>query len=519
MPFIIDNIAVLFIASVVCGLGWLFGGRDQVLLLKVIPWLTVFMVEVALCFPQRHSGESTAHARSRAWSAMKKDPLVWTTLGFLALLLIPFLNTGLCPDCDKVLIDQGHSPAPPFSLLPFCVDRIRHLNVVMWFAPSLLAMLAARHALVERGKRTLIEAIVWNGAAMALLGFVQQVTDAPGPLWRPFPNGVRVYFFSTFGYPNMAGCYFATVFCLSVAAWRRRADDVHQDIEKTNAGRRFARHRLFWMKHFMMIPSILCLFATMDTLSRAAIILVASAAAILFVHAAVTTLAKMKKADRVRALAFCGLALIVLAIIASGFMPDSVQKEMHTVDTREALDRVTGRGEYHSKVAMEIWREHAAFGVGGWGYIHFSPLKLPPRKYWAPGSANVHNDHLQFLVEHGFVGYLLLVAIVAMLLGPTCSTWIRLSKATRFLPANRRPPPPQALFALPAPAFAVLVAAAIPVIHAFGDCPFRSAAVMSLFFTMLACIDGYLPRDAASDDQPSDVESRHRRHHHHHHSN
>ena len=519
MPFVLDNIAALFIALVVCGLGWLFGGRDPDMLLKVMPWLTVFMVEVALCFPQRHIGESTAHARSRTWSAMKKDPLVWTALGFLAMLMIPFLNTGLCPQCDEMLIEQGHSPAPPFSLMPFCVDRMLHLNVVMWFVPSLLAMLAARHALTARGKRTLIETIAWNGAALALIGFIQQVTEAPGPLWRPFRSGSHVYFFSTFGYPNMAGSYFAILFCLSVAAWRRRAEDVHQNLEKTNAGRRLSRHRLFWKKHFMMIPTIICLFATMDTLSRAAIILVSAAAAVLFVHAAVAALAKMKKADRVRALAFCGLALIVLAVIASGFIPESVQKEMRTVDTREALDRVTGRGEYHSKVAMEIWREHAAFGVGGWGYIHFSPLKLPPRKYWSPGSANVHNDHLQFLVEHGFVGYLMLVAIVVMLLGPTCSTWIRLSKATRFLPANKRPPPPQALFALPAPAFAVIIAAAVPIIHAFGDCPFRSAAVMSLFFTMLACIDGYLPDDASSNETSADEEGRRHHRHHHRHSN
>ena len=515
MSFLIDNIAALFIAFVVCGFGWLFGGRDPALSLKVVPWLTVFMAEVAMCFPQRHPGESTAHARARVWKAIKKDPLAWTVLAFIVLLCVPFANTGLCPDCDRHLIEQGFSPNPVFRFLPFCVDRAMHLDVTMWFVPSLLAMLAAKHSLTHVGKRNLVEMLVWNGAALAILGFVQQLADAPGPLWRPFGNGIRVYFFSTFGYPNMAGSYFTMLFCLSVAVWRWCADDIHERIEKTNEARRFARHRLFWMKHYMMVPAIVNLFAALNTLSRAAIILVACSAVILFVHAAMVALSKMKKVERVRSAAFCGLALIVLAIVASAFMPDGVHREMSTVDAIGALDRVTGRGEYHSKVAMEIWREHAPFGVGGWGYIHFSPTKLPPRKYWAPGSANVHHDHLQFLVEHGFVGYLMLVAIVGLLLAPACSTWIRLSKAARFLPKKSQPPPPQALFALPGAAFAVLVADLVPVIHAFGDCPFRSAAVMALFFVSLACIDGYLPFDTGADARTGDDDSvrRHRSHH------
>ena len=65
MSFIHKNAAVLFISFVVCGFGWLFGGRDADLVLKTMTWLSVFMTEVALCFPQRREGESTSHARTR----------------------------------------------------------------------------------------------------------------------------------------------------------------------------------------------------------------------------------------------------------------------------------------------------------------------------------------------------------------------------------------------------------------------------------------------------------------------
>ena len=225
MSFIHENVAALFIAFVVCGFGWMYGGRDPEVVLRYMPWLTLFMLEVAICFPQRHPGETTSHARTRVWRAMKKDPLVWTALGFVALLCIPFLNTGLCPLCDRALIALGHDSKPPFGFLPFCVDRVRHLHVFMWFLPTLAAMVATRHCLTRYGKRTLLEMVVWNGLALAVLGFVQQISDAPGPLWRPFASKSHVYFFSTFGYPNMAGDYFTTLFGLAVGLWRWQLDE------------------------------------------------------------------------------------------------------------------------------------------------------------------------------------------------------------------------------------------------------------------------------------------------------
>ena len=45
-----------------------------------------------------------------------------------------------------------------------------------------------------------------------------------------------------------------------------------------------------------------------------------------------------------------------------------------------------------------------------------------------------------------------------------------------------------------APAFCILMAAVATVIHAFGDCPLRSPAVLTLFFVSLAAVDGFLPK-------------------------
>lgn len=479
MRFIHNNIAVISIFILTGGLGWLYGGTVSAVLRPVVPWLVVFMLDMALCFPQRRDDESTSFARERVWEAMRNDPLVWVVVAFLLLMCIPFFNVGLIP---------------PMQYLPYCIEPIWHYNVLQWFLCALAAAVVAKHSLNRMGKRTLVEMLVWNGVALAVLGFVQQVAGASGPLWIDMGKDSG-HFFSTFGYPNMAGDYFTVLFCLSMAQWRERVNEVRHTIEATHVKHLISSHRLFWIKNYMLIPALVNFFAALNTLSRAAIIMVSVSAVILFAHTFVMALSRMHKADRVRAGAFCALALLLIAVVATTFMPDGVQREMKTVDSREALDRVTGRGERHSAMATQIWRENLLFGCGGWGYARICDERLPIRYNKGSGAANVHNDHLQFLTEHGLVGYGLLVACVVLLLIPTGRAWIKISKGTRFLPVKRQPPPPQSFFALPGSAFAMLVAAAVPVVHAFGDCPLRSPAVLTLFFVTLACVGGYLPRE------------------------
>ena len=39
-------------------------------------------------------------------------------------------------------IAAGRDADAPVPFMPFCVNRLNHLNVVMWFVPALTAMLA-----------------------------------------------------------------------------------------------------------------------------------------------------------------------------------------------------------------------------------------------------------------------------------------------------------------------------------------------------------------------------------------
>ena len=490
----------MYIALVTSLLAWMFGGTHSAPLQSVLPWLFLCTAEVMFFFPQKTEDESTYDARERVWFAMKKDPLVWVSAALIVLLAIPFTNSGLCPHCDRELIALGNNPEPPIKFLPFCVNKIHHLNVFLWFATALPCMVAVKHCLRRRGKRMLMEMIVWNGFALALLGFIQTVTGAEGPLWQPFENVKQAStFFSTFGYPNMAGDYFTTLFGIAVALWRRSNDEVSEEVRKGNDSLNLNPYKTFWRRHYRLIPAVVFFFAAVNTLSRAAIILVSSLTAIYFLHTFISFTHRMNRADRLKkgtiALAVTG----AIVFIASLSIPEDVQREMDTVNTTEVLERVTGKGQYHARVATELWKDHYLFGCGGWGYKHFCISKMTPEELKSiqmVGGMNVHNDYLQFLAEHGLVGFGLMVVIVLMLVSPVVRAWKKLVRSVRFAKASALPAKPVQLFALPAPVLFILLTAVATFIHGFGDCPLRSPAVLTLFLVSLAVLPGFLPKSA-----------------------
>ena len=503
MLFLFENAAAIAVAAVVSLMGWLFGGTRGDVLLVVVPWVLLFLVEIMICFPQRYSYETTYEARERVWSDIRSDPLVWLAIGFGVLMLVPFVNKGLCPQCDYASIAAGVDASPPIKYLPFCVDRLSHLNTVIWFATAFVTAITAKHALLKSGKRLALSLIVWNGVLLAVFGFVQHGMGAPGPLWQEAnalaPKWRATLFFSTFGYCNMAGSYFVLLFGLAVALWRDCCEKYHEiRLAKEKDGDASENRHMFWRKHYYLIPAIIIFYAALNTLSRAAIILAVVTATVYFFHTFVSFLSRRSKARRAWAAFWSMLAFGLIVLFSLNYAPDDIRREMDSLDTEEVLNRTTGKGVYQSSVAYEIWKDNFLFGCGGWGYKHLSVPKLLPRirkgeRLGGPGQGNVHNDYLQFLVEHGTVGFGMIVAFVVLLLVPVFKTWNWLIKGQRFKKKKDQPPAPIQIFALPAPAFCILTANTAVLIHAFGDCPLRSLAVLSLFFVSLSTITGFLP--------------------------
>lgn len=506
MRFLYNNAVAIFVAVLCSVLAWFYGGTVASTLLPTIPWLLAILFEMMICFPQRHTGETTFDARRRVWKQMKRDPLTWIVVLFLLLLIVPFVNKGLCPACNYPEIHfEGAKEAPPFPFLPFCVDRMEHLNVTVWFFSAFLAMLAVKHALLKQGKRLVLELIIWNGVALSVIGLIQYVAEAESPLWAK-GWGEKSYFFSTFGYPNMCGDYFTTLFAIAVALWRRRLDEVSYN-ERLAEVVGSSRNR-FWEKHYPLIPAVIFFLSALMTLSRAAIVLVCLLGLIFFIHSAIGIFHKAKNVKRVKILALDLFVLVFISLMfyvfffshesefSSGDLRDEINKEVSTLSAETVLDRASGYGQYHVRVAKDIWLDHFLFGCGGWGYKHFCSSKMSDEEFMKTqtvGGMNVHNDFVQFLAEHGLVGVVMIVSIILMLLRPIVCIWRRLIASASFMKGSKRPPKPITVFALPASAFFLILAIFATLMHSMADCPLRSPAVLTLFFVVLASIDGFLP--------------------------
>ena len=538
------SIPALLIFPTLAALAWIRGGTHGDMLVPTVPWLLTLVFEVLICFPQRHAGEDAVQARQRCWRRVGRDPVFFLTLLFLVVVLgVAFLNKGLCPTCDldailkslspeecrqlKVIGDDL-APAPPIPFVPFCVHLRDHFEVLMWFLPALTAMLAARHALLRHGKRMLVEMLVWNAAALAAFGFVQRATGAKFVMmWdqaeydafvvalrsasgidymRPDPD-----FFATFGYPNKAGCFFVLAFALSLSVWMTRVREVEAEPKSSKA--EVTRQRLllrFIRAHYALVPVALNFLAVLFTFCRTAIVMALAIAGFAFLyHILRMLLARVDRARQVKRAVFSFVGAAILLVIGVVFAPErkedssmsrrDVAGELGTITGTGLLDRATGKYDHQSRIAVELFKKYPVFGCGGWGYKHLSlnqmqKMELPSTN--APGTANVHNDYLQFLCEHGAVGLGCLVGMFFCLVVPIFREWGRLYRAARFLSPDNAPPSPRAIYCFPPGAFWILVGCFAVALHAIVDAPLRSGAVLGLFFVSLACADGYLPHQS-----------------------
>ena len=509
--FLYRNIAPFLVFLTLVAFSWICGGSRSEYLQPVMPWLWALACEALFFFPQRHGYEDVVMARHRVWGALVRDPVTWCAMVLLAVLVLPLVNHGLCPICDYPAIMAGADPKPLVPFAPFCVNIEQHYAVVVWFVPALTATLAVKHALLKDGKRAFLEMAVWNSAALVVLGFVQQATGATAPLWEDTPD--RAYFFSSFGYPNKGGSFFAMSFALAFGLWRYRSQavDAMKPIDPNSSSVHEQQVRRFIHANYAMLPMALCFFGALCTLSRAAILLSFVLAGLGFLYVLCEMLfSRRDRASRVRRAAVTVVGGMAVLVAVNVFAPSDLGKELDTLSGSAVIDRVSGKAQYHTRVATEIFKAYPFFGVGGWGYRHFCiPFMREDelKQLQTVGGTNVHNDYLQFLAEHGAVGAGALFAAWLLLALPIFRKWGKLYKVARFSKREQAPPRPTAVYSLPAPAFWIVAGCAAVLVHAFGDCPMRSPAVLTLFMTSLACADGFMPREEDDDFDDEDSEA------------
>ena len=491
MSWFVRNALVVNIFALVLAFSWIHGGTRPDHLMPVVPWLTIFALQMLLVFPQAKSTENLIEARQRVYKSLRRDPLTWLALILLALLIIPLFNVAGVPVFDSAS-GTWNNPAPPIAWLPFCVAPDQHAVLLLWFPPALVAALGARHGLLKRGKRLLLELCCWNGAVLAVIGFAQLLTETKSMLWFV---PLESHFFSTFGYPNFAGAFFTLIFALSAGMW---VFDATLFMQSEQVAIMQSEKNIFY-KHRMLLPVALTFLAALASLSRAAILLSVLVAIFYSLYVVMFVWNRISKVARIKifAVLFGVIALMVMSLMAFKF--SAFKKELETISYDAVVSRVTGAGYYHVRVAKEIHKDYPTFGVGGWGYPHFQMQYMTPediKHMQIQGGVNVHNDTRQFLAEQGNVGFGVMLACVLSLLIPLLISAYKLianSFKVSKADSDSNSPAGHWFYCIPPPLIAVFIGTAATVAHSMGDLPFRTPAVLTVWMLAFVCVPGWIP--------------------------
>ena len=492
MNWLVKNILLIHIFALVLAFGWIEGGTRSDLLFPVVPWLTFFVLEWLLVFPQAKSTETLAEARVRVWRSLARDPLTYVALVLTALLIIPLFNVARPPAYDTTL-RQWLNFKPPVTWLPFCVDAKEHAILLLWFPPVLIAALAARHGLLKKSKRWLLEGICWNGGALALLGFAQIYSGTDKLLWlTPLPG----HFFSTFGYENFAGAFFTLSAAIALGLWFYDATENLRCTALNTSGASVDRE--WYGTHRLLLPAVLCFLGSFASLSRAAILLSVIIISTMGLYMLVYVWKHVTSGFRVTILASVFAIIVIVGTSFVFFKFDSFKAEVRSITLPAIVERVTGSGYYHVRVAKKIFNDHPVFGVGGWGYARYQLQYFTPedkQHMQVVGGINVHNDTFQFLAEMGAVGYALILLCVVFLVAPLFGQVWTVCRAKSESETNGTATGiiGEWFYRVPIPLVAVSIGASATVCHSLGDLPFRDPAILIVWVLAWSCVPGWMP--------------------------
>lgn len=494
----------LHVALLIVYASWAKGGSSPYYS-WALPWLALGIIEVMFLFPPSKEFENPAIATKRMIRNILLDPVTYIGLALVGFLTVQWANgprvRSLDEDGSFVFSD------PPCPSLPFCVEQDLALQVLFWFIAIVVAVIAVRHALKPSARYVLLKLIVANGALLSILGFVQNPNFAQsGEILWCIP--VDVYYFSTFGYPNHAGAFFELTTAINIGLVIRALGDVeHSD-------------GLGWMS----IALLANIAGALGSLSRAALILTAGILLIGLLYALIYLFRRISSGKYMCLLVF---SLVILAACAAfALMPGSpLAKEAATIIPKDkpAVEATTlssgliddsslpdanqsiigkvwdsvyklGDRQLLADAALSIWKKHPWAGVGGWGFRQYVAGEVGEEKWeylQSAGRANVHNDPIQFLCEHGAIGFGLMFALFVALVVHTFMRFGGLKRSIDFSTGGTR-----SWFASVSPVvWMTFAGCGAVIVHSTLDLPFRSVAISLVFFVSLACLPAFLPRE------------------------
>lgn len=551
---IMRYIVVSLVALMLTLFTWLGGGIVPQWLAPWTPWLTFLIVEVMLLLPEQRKNESLQDARSRVWRALLHDPLTWLTIALTLFLAIQWINAYTfiewnplqktwevvspafdClrhPDVETIIQQPPANPSQPVYLripdsvpvpwLPHALRSDEAVTVLAWFTPVLVALLAIRHATLRHSKRMLCTFICGMTSLLAIAGIIQFVVGGTFLYWG---MESKAFFFATFGYPNHAACFFPAVMALSIGMllWNLEHREhtrippwfyiisallcaISAILSGSRAGVLFA----LAIATFTTIYVPIRYFGSMSVKYRIAVPTLLFIATLTVIGSAAfriyATHANQHRAEALRVASTPEEHAAAFALPAYRSIPaiDTVLREIGDTDWAIFFENpMLMRSGYQGILALRQFDAYPYFGTGAWSFrwlnAQYINTDAPEEQKWlrdrkGVGQANVHNDTLQFLAEHGMVGFGLMVGCIIVLAIPFFFALFR----SPSIPMSDAVADRCWINRICAYCVFAFVATTMIAAHSFIDLVFRSPACMMLYGLLFVAADGFVPRKKKS---------------------
>lgn len=416
------------------------------------------------------AGVLLAGAVWHAPRAVARDPVFYLGLAFLGLLAIQWANAGRYQYFDVGYQRWMFTP-PPWRNWPSAFDRQEALQMLNWFFPAWVLLLALRApAWPRRHLRRFLLFLAFNAGLLAIFGLVQFLSGTRAIYWiQPLKGD----FFASFAYGNHVAPYFLLTGSLAAGLLFAELLDGHDHETGSHAKR--LRHPV--RVAALAVTFLLCLLAAVLGFSRAGVILAGASVVFIAGYGWMRGWPLWSAPERVKFSALTVAALVALLAVAVDLGAHGIKKQFTPAKappgmgdtTRERIDLELGGRPRYARAAVAVWLEQPWFGVGGWGFKYRVADYIPPEAWkglMTDGRANVHVDFLQFLAEFGVVGAGLMAGIVVGML----PAWFR--------PGVKR----RALWLLGGWGLGLTV------VFSLVDIPFRSPAILYTWLAILAAV-------------------------------
>lgn len=397
------------------------------------------------------------------WAVRRRvlfDPLLPIGFSLFLLLFIQWRNAGGHPFLN-LFTDQYRYMPPPIEGLPFSVEARLSREQLIWFTPVWIMLLAVRNLFTQTTVKWLFRVLVWNAAVLAVFGIVQYAlgwTKLFGQIAIPWNPPL----ISTFEYSNHGGAFFYLFFAVAMG-WLWDA------LEKRKA--------IKWIALFSLL-SVLFAVTALCSLSRAAVLAVAALS--LWTPAVCIWRWRhhLTASNWINSVLFVALFVVLLAGAILGIGHGAVLREFkgQFLDSEDIVNYHQLRG-FQIPPALKMTRDHPWFGVGGWGYLCFARAYLPKDQWNKLTTArqNVHCDPIQFLAEHGVVGFGLMTSGLLAVLARWC---------------HARSWPYHGL------AIGIASGCGLVLMHSWIDLPFRCPTLLWHWLLLLAIVPQWISADA-----------------------